>query len=232
LFLSSLFSAATSFAPDGIRNLYRQRRYGRVVEDSIRDSLIDREFAMQSSLGERFRRLASHSPRPPSFAQTEFHKIALDHPFLTAGLERYERVSSAAGIEARHPLTDIRLAEFCLGLPWQLKTRHGWTKIILRRALESELPADVCWRKDKDSLMWEVNRLVLRERAEYLYQTTLDEQASLQPYIDLPKLMKFWQEYLTLGEEKQAVLIWSGIALAMWLRRHRNMTAGASLESE
>ena len=58
----------------------------------------------------------------------EFHKIALDHTFLTVGLERYERVASAFGIEARHPYTDVRLAEFCLGLPWQLKTQRGWTK--------------------------------------------------------------------------------------------------------
>jgi asparagine synthase (glutamine-hydrolysing) len=155
----------------------------------------------------------------------EFHKISLDHPFLTVGLERYERVASAFGIEARHPFTDVRLAEFCLGLPWQLKTQRGWTKMILRRAMEPYLPSAVIWRKDKDSLMWEVNRLILKERADYFYQTTCDEQAHLEPYVDVPKLMRFWQEYLTLGDENHAELIWSGIALAMWLRRHRNMQA-------
>ena len=95
--------------------------------------------------------------------------------------------------------------------------------MILRRALEPYLPSEVIWRKDKDSLMWEVNRLILKERADYFYQITLDEQENLKPYIDLRKLMKFWQDYLTLGDEKHAELIWSGIALGMWLRQQRNM---------
>ena len=94
-------------------------------------------------------------------------------------MERYERVASAFGIEASHPFHDIRLVEFCLGLPWQLQTHHGWTKWILRRALEPLLPAEVIWRKDKDSLMWEFNRLILKERADYFYQITLDEKENL-----------------------------------------------------
>jgi asparagine synthase (glutamine-hydrolysing) len=124
---------------------------------------------------------------------------------------------------ARHPFMDVRLAEFCLSLPWQLKTHHGWTKMILRRALESDLPSGVVWRKDKDSLMWDVNLLILKARADYFYQITLDEQANLKPYIDLHKLMKFWQEYLTLGDEKHAGFIWLGVALAMWLRQQRKL---------
>ena len=215
----------TPIAPDWFRNLRRPVRYSKALRSAVRDTLIDRDFAVRSRLGERFASLDSHSPRPRSFSQMDAHKIALDHPFLTVGLERYQRVAGAFGIEARHPFTDIRLAEFCLGLPWQLKTRRGWTKLILRRAMEFMLPSEVIWRKDKDSLMWEVNRLILKERSEYFYQITLDEQANLMPYIDLRKLMKFWQDYLTLGDEKHAGLIWSGVALGMWLRHERNMNA-------
>lgn len=223
LLLNSLLSALTPIAPDWLRKLRWHHRYGRAAESGIGDSIIDREFAINSRLGERLSTLDSHSPRSHSFAQMDAHRIALEHPFLTVGLERYERVASSLGVEARHPFIDVRLAEFCLGLPWQLKTQHGWTKMILRRAMEPYLPSKVIWRRDKDSLMWEVNRMVLKERAEYFYQITCDERAYLKPYVDLPKLMKLWQEYLTLGHETHAVLIWSGVALAMWLRRHRNM---------
>jgi asparagine synthase (glutamine-hydrolysing) len=149
----------------------------------------------------------------------------LDQPFITTGLERYERVAASFGIKPRHPFHDVRLVEFCIGLPWHLKTYHGWTKMILRRALEADLPYRVIWRNDVHSLMWEVNRLVLKERAEYFYQVTCDEQANLKPYVNLRKLMQAWQEYLTLGEEKHAELLWSGIALAFWLRRQRKIQA-------
>jgi hypothetical protein len=73
--------------------------------------------------------------------------------------------------------------------------------------------------------MWEVNRLILKERAECFYQITSDEVPSLKPYVDTGKLMKFWDAYLIRGEEEQAESIWSGVALAMWLRHQRNMNA-------
>jgi len=225
LLFNSFLSAFTPFAPDWFRNLRRPVRYSKALRSAVRNTIIDRDFAIRSRLGERFAILDSHNPRLRSISQVESHKLLLNQPFITVALERYGRVASAFGIESRHPFLDARLVEFCLGLPWQLKTHHGWTKLILRRALEPHLPSEVIWRKDKDSLMWEVNRLILKERAEYFYQITLDEQANLRPYIDLRKLMKFWQDYLTLGDEKHAELIWSGVALAMWLRHQRRMIA-------
>ncbi len=223
MLIGSLFSLASIFAPDWMQSLRRQYHSREAVPNAVRDTIIDGEFANQSRLGERFALLDSYRPKLQTFDQMEFHKIALHHPFLTVGLERYERVASQFGIEATHPFTDIRLVEFCLGLPWNLKTRRGWTKYILRQVMASYLPADVVWRRDKDSLMWEVNRLILKERADYFHQATLDEREVLKPYVNTQKLEKFWQEYLTHGEEKNAAQIWSGIALAFWLRRHRNM---------
>jgi len=219
----SIISVFSGFVPEWLRKMRRRYGYRGAVGNAIKGSIIDRDFAFRSRLEDRLASLDSHSPRPPSFDQMEFHKIALNHPFLTVGLERYERVASAFGIEARHPYTDVRLVEFCLSLPWQLKTRRGWTKMILRRAMESILPAEVVWRTDKDSLMWETNRLILKEKAGYFYQITHDERENLKPYINLPKLFQFWDDYLARGEEKEAESLWAGTALAMWLRQQRRV---------
>ena len=53
--------------------------------------------------------------------------------------------------------------------------------------------------------------LILKERAAYFHQATLDERELLKPYIDTQKLERFWQEYLTAGDETHAESIWSGI---------------------
>jgi hypothetical protein len=63
----------------------------------------------------------------------------------------------------------------------------------------------------------------------YFYQVTQDEEAHLKPFVDTRKLHGFWQEYLTQGDESYAEQIWSGIALAFWLRRHRNMVASLQM---
>lgn len=67
--------------------------------------------------------------------------------FAPTLLERKDRMSMAAGIEARLPFTDHRLIEYVWNIPWEIK-RHGEReKGILRHALRHDLPEDVLYRK-------------------------------------------------------------------------------------
>ena len=69
-------------------------------------------------------------------------------------LTHYEdRMSMANGIEIRLPFLDHRLVEFALNLPETYKLQKGWTKYILRRAVDKKLPNEVSWRKDKQGFL-------------------------------------------------------------------------------
>jgi asparagine synthase (glutamine-hydrolysing) len=69
------------------------------------------------------------------------------------GLEellRYaDRNSMAHGVEVRLPLLNHQLVEFLFTLPAHLKIKEGWTKWLLRKAMEDILPKEIVWRKDK-----------------------------------------------------------------------------------
>jgi asparagine synthase (glutamine-hydrolysing) len=69
------------------------------------------------------------------------------------GLEellRYaDRNSMAHGREVRLPFLDHELVEFIFSLPANFKIRNGWTKWLLRKSMESKLPAEITWRRDK-----------------------------------------------------------------------------------
>jgi asparagine synthase (glutamine-hydrolysing) len=60
-----------------------------------------------------------------------------------------DRNSMAHGTEVRLPFLNHRLVEFVFSLPPNFKIRDGWTKWILRRAMDSKLPNEIVWRKDK-----------------------------------------------------------------------------------
>jgi len=65
-------------------------------------------------------------------------------------LLRYEDKNSMAhGVESRLPFLDYRLVEFCLSLPVRDKIQQGWTKWLLRKAVEKYLPDPIVWRKNK-----------------------------------------------------------------------------------
>lgn len=69
------------------------------------------------------------------------------------GLEellRYaDRNSMAHGREVRLPFLNHELVEFVFSLPSIFKIREGWTKWLLRKASEKQLPSAITWRKDK-----------------------------------------------------------------------------------
>ena len=65
-------------------------------------------------------------------------------------LLRYaDRNSMAHGRELRLPFLNHELVEFLFSLPSNFKIRNGWTKWLLRTAMDSKLPPEIAWRRDK-----------------------------------------------------------------------------------
>jgi asparagine synthase (glutamine-hydrolysing) len=65
-------------------------------------------------------------------------------------LLRYEDKNSMAfSIETRLPFLDYRLVEMAIALSPHLKMRDGWTKWILREAMNDVLPPGIAWRRNK-----------------------------------------------------------------------------------
>jgi asparagine synthase (glutamine-hydrolysing) len=69
------------------------------------------------------------------------------------GLEellRYaDRNSMAHGCEVRLPFLDHLLVEFIFSLPSVFKINQGWTKWLLRKAMNDKLPPEIVWRNNK-----------------------------------------------------------------------------------
>ena len=55
----------------------------------------------------------------------------------------------AASVEIRMPFMDHRLVSYCFSLPWHSKLRGGYTKSVLRHAMDPYVPKNVIWRKSK-----------------------------------------------------------------------------------
>ena len=61
-------------------------------------------------------------------------------------LTKVDRTSMAVSLEAREPLLDHRLIEFCATLPASLRLRRGTGKWLMKRSLERYLPRDILYR--------------------------------------------------------------------------------------
>ncbi|MBK9123579.1 MAG: hypothetical protein IPM16_10745 [Chloroflexi bacterium] len=157
------------------------------AEAARKEAFIRPEFADRINVVERMRRYDEHHVF--SRTQREDHVRRLTQPYLTAALERYDRVAAFYGIEARHPYHDVRLMEFCVALDWSLKDRRGWSKALIRRAMEPYLPDDVRWatpRQNLSSEFWRSrNQAVAADESSVM---TRDHQLALARYMDVDRV--------------------------------------------
>lgn len=76
-------------------------------------------------------------------------KMEISTTQLTHLLKYEDRNSMAHGIEARLPFLDFRCVETALSLNNEFKISKGWSKFLLRKMINQQLPDDIVWRKNK-----------------------------------------------------------------------------------
>ena len=65
-------------------------------------------------------------------------------------LLKYEdRNSMHHSIESRLPFIDYRLVETAVSINNSYKIKDGWTKYLLRKAIEDIVPPEIAWRRSK-----------------------------------------------------------------------------------
>lgn len=67
--------------------------------------------------------------------------------FMQTLLDRMDRTSMHAGLEARVPFADYRIIEYVWNVPWDIKNRDGVVKALLRISGEQHLPYEVLYRR-------------------------------------------------------------------------------------
>lgn len=129
-------------------------------------------------------------------------------------LLRYEdRSSMAHGIESRLPFLDYRLVELCFGeaAPWRL--HRGWTKWILRKALERTVPPEIAWRRDK--VAFETPERDWLRRWSGLMPDLMPDSPLCATFMDLQTARKQFGGML--DSQEGPSLAWRWINLSTWL---------------
>lgn len=225
-------NARSALATAPVRRLHQRlfgpRRERQRLQRRIRESWIDPAFAQRIRLAERLRVLDGHGPLGLAVSYGQERAQAIDHPYLTVGRERYDRVASAVAVEPRDPFLDRRVVAFCLALPGEQKLKDGWPKVILRRAMAGRLPDAVRWRAGKEHLGWAFMTALAEDSEGRLRSVIRDNMAELTAVVDADSLreaLDFRFSADGLAKVEQACVI---AHLAVWLKRYSDRTAVAS----
>ncbi len=132
-------------------------------------------------------------------------------------LERGDRMTMAASIEARVPFLDHELAAFVSTLPDRYRIRGLRSKWILREAGKDLIPGSILERP-KVGFRVPVNEWFRGEMREFLLDH-LDGSSLTRAYYDAPALDRVLAEHLN-GRQNHEKLLWALLNLEIWHRQY------------
>jgi asparagine synthase (glutamine-hydrolysing) len=158
--------------------------------------------------------------------------MALDFSSYLPGsvLTKVDRASMAHGLEVRPPLLHDPLIDWAFSLPSSLKYHRGTSKLLLKMAVDSDLPHDVIHRRKKGFAIPLARWLKgpLRPRLESILHHSpiwsLDvlKQETFQRWFD---------EHLNLAADRSRPL-WALLVLDHWCRRIRPLAPRAGEDAQ
>ena len=109
------------------------------------------ELHMNEYVSETYHNSVAETPRldedtPEEARRREISYLNLKW-FMQTLLDRMDRTSMYSGLEARVPFADHNIIEYLWNIPWNIKTKHGIVKHILREAARVYLPDEILFRK-------------------------------------------------------------------------------------
>ena len=133
-------------------------------------------------------------------------------------LERGDRMTMAASIEARMPFMDHELAAFVSGLSDDWRVHGRTTKRILREAMLRLLPAQILERP-KVGFRVPVNEWFRTTMKEYLRDHLLGGESRTYGYYQPQMLRRYLDEHIA-GRQNHEKLLWSMLNLELWHREY------------
>jgi asparagine synthase (glutamine-hydrolysing) len=146
-----------------------------------------------------------------------------NHAYLAGDLlVKMDIASMHCGLEARSPLLDHEVIEFCAGLhPW-LKVRRRTGKYLLKRLAERFFPRRFVYRRKMGFSIpmaeW------LRGRLRPLAEEVLADPGAMEP-LDLHTIREFTTEFYEQGTDHGS-RIWALLMYGLW-RRHVGASRGS-----
>jgi asparagine synthase (glutamine-hydrolysing) len=157
-------------------------------------------------------KIATARPESDYAARMTYLELKLRLPELL--LMRVDKITMATSVEARVPFLDHHLIEYAMGLPRNLKVKGATGKHILKRALESVLPADVLY-KPKRGFGAPINEWFRGTGGDDLVKQLMSSSIRERNFFDYSFVQRMADEHAR-GTRDWSANLWCLLNLSLW----------------
>lgn len=207
--------------PQFFKDIFWHLRRPAKINKMVRESKINPAFARRVHFSDRLVQFAEQGRgKTRTFPHGEYlHNV--QHPFLTVGLERYDRVAALCSVEPRHPLVTRELVDFYCRVPWHQFVADGWSKVLLRRVGQHYLPQEVCWRRGKEHVGGQYLLSLLQHQQTSLVEKMKTNQQLLHKFLQSGIAHDALKSYSVSEMSEDVDVFINSAGLALWIEKER-----------
>ncbi|WP_066425397.1 lasso peptide isopeptide bond-forming cyclase [Anabaena sp. 4-3] len=204
--------------PESVLNVWRSLR-GYQNHTNNFTPLINPRFAQKVGLDNL--KESSSDDESPAVTVREDQWRSFNSNMFTIVLELVDQCAAEFSLESRHPFMDKRLIELCLALPPEQKLNQGWSRVVMRRAMNGILPQEIQWRGGKTSMTPNFRRGLLHLDRQIVEEVIKANPSNIADFVDINSLQSFYDYVLSTNDiyDDQGVMpVWKSLTLALWLK--------------
>ena len=205
------------YLPEAGLRAWRRLRHREADPVSARCEIFEPHYCNRMQLRPRLAREFRHERRRRSARESHSHMLGCG--MVQTAVEIYNRGCAQFGVETRFPFLDKRVVEFCVAIPGEQKVSGGFTRAVVRRALQGYLPDAIRLRPDKGDLGWSF-RGGFDTRRELVDSTLESSGAFLDRYLDATRIKGLRDRFRnqTLVED-ELMNLFLAVVLSAWHAR-------------
>jgi asparagine synthase (glutamine-hydrolysing) len=185
------------------------------VKQTLIRTILDIEYDYRQIIDSRISLLDTRAFSPDKMLDTLLY-LELK-TYLASILNRQDKMSMAAGIEARVPFLDHRLVEYGLRIPLKYKLTGLETKAVVKKLAERMLPREIVYRRKSGFGVpvpsWLRDKKGLGRYLELLSEPRFKQRGYFKPAL----VERLVAEHLAKRDDHSDIL-WELINLELWLR--------------
>ncbi len=145
-------------------------------------------------------------------------------------LVKVDRMTMANSLEARAPLLDVKLIEWAVRLPNEMKMRHGRGKYLLRQLAESYLPKEALEKK-KQGFAIPLDHWFKTDLKELVADTIESSDFADAGVFNQDVARGFLAQHL-MGDGLHGEKLWQMLVFALWHKDHASPSAIMPIAAE
>ena len=169
-------SLDTQFSKPNKRSVYFKYMTKKIIKD-----MIGRSLKSKDSGHKNYKQMDNFSKH----LYVIFHETIL--PTLLRNYDRYAMINS---VEIRMPFMDHRIVSYVNSLPYSSKFGGGYTKKMIRDAMDPYMPKDITWRKSKIGFNTPIVDWMQGDLRDWFGDTVHEDKFIISDLVDNPSQLK------------------------------------------